>query len=337
MIINKNAPALLQGYLNYALTIKALSPKTVQCYERDIMLFFKYLIMATHEYRMLENVTDERVHDEMTEERITSVTRDDIYGFLFYIADDRASSVQTRKRRLSGLSNFYKYLKFEEHLIEDVPTDNIPQPKAEKHTPKYLVADEWERLLDTAHANSRFPERDVCILTFALNLGLRRSELEGINTSDVKISRERSYIHIRGKGNKERDIPLNDSCISAYENYIEKRILAKYESAGPALFISKQGKRMDGNTICKMIKKFALMAGLDPEITTHSLRHTFATNTVRIPGAAIDQVQVLMGHESIATTSIYRHVSNEGLDDIIKNNPANQPHQYELDIDEEKK
>lgn len=332
MAKTRNAPVLLQSYLNWALTIKGLSEKSCENYERDIMLFFRYLLMVRHEYKAIENVTEKRVHDEIKSSDITSVTRDDILGFLYFLADDRHASVASRKRRISALSNFYRFLRYEENLIEDVPTENIPHPKMPKHTPKYLTMDEWELLLDTTAHESKFPERDVCIITFALNLGLRRSELENINTSDVKISKDRSYLHVKGKGNKERDIPLNESCIAAFEKYNDLRLLAKYEDAGPALFISKQGKRMSASMIYKMVKKMALIAGLDPEVTTHSLRHTFGTNTISIPGAAIDQVQILMGHESIATTSIYRHVSSEGLDAIIKNNPANQPRQYEMDL-----
>lgn len=320
-------PVLLRGYINRNLATGHLTPKSAENYTEDIMLFFKYLVMVEHEYRCLENVTDQRVLDEIKDEQILAVTKDDVWGFVLHMREDRHLKDATVKRRINAISNLYKDLRDQEDLLTALPTEGVKTVNKEKKTPVFLTEEEWEKLLDTTARTSRYKERDVCIILFLLNLGLRRGEIEALSIGDVKLTKKEkdSFIHIYGKGRKERNIPLNATCIEAYRAYMAVRPHAATEEDAKALFLSNRGKRMTASAIYKMIKHMAKEAGLSSEVTTHSLRHTFGTNSIKL--GTINQVQKLMGHESITTTTIYTHISDEGLTDIINANPANQPRQ----------
>jgi len=325
----RRVPALLGAYINRNLATGHLTEKSAENYTNDIMLFFKYLVMLSHGYRRLENVSDERVCDEIKDEQILAVSKDDVWGFVLHMRKDRHLKDATIKRRINAIANLYRELRDQEDLIDVLPTEGVKIDNKEKKTPVFLTQEEWEELLETTARVSRYKERDICIVLFLLNLGLRRGEIEALDSADVKITRSGSYIHIHGKGRKERNLPLNETCIESYRRYMKARPHAATEADSFALFLSNRGKRMTASAIYKMIKHMAKEAGLSPEVTTHSLRHTFGTNAIKI--GTINQVQKLMGHESIATTTIYTHISDEGLADIINANPANQPRQYTLE------
>ena len=329
MAEERRVPVLLRSYIEKNLASGHLTPKSAENYTNDIMLFFKYLVMVRHEYHSLENVNDEKVLAEIKDEQILAVTKDDVWGFVLHMRKDRHLKDATIKRRINAVSNLYRDLRDDEDLITVLPTEGVKIDNKEKKTPVFLTREEWERLLDTTAQVSRYKARDICIILFLLNLGLRRGEIETLNAADVKLSRHGSYIHIHGKGRKERNLPLNETCIEAYKNYMAVRPHAATETDSFALFLSNRGKRMTASAIYKMIKHMAKEAGLSPEVTTHSLRHTFGTNAIKV--GTINQVQKLMGHESIATTTIYTHISDEGLADIINANPANQPRQYTME------
>lgn len=331
MSYNEKVPALLDAFCR-KLSTKA-TKVTAENYKSDIMMFFKFLIMVKHEFKSIKNVSAERVYNEMKDAQIIAVTSDDVEAFASYLKYDRENKENSVKRRLMAIQKFYNYLKTKEGLIEKLPTEGVMEDYGygEKKTPRFLVQDEWERLLDATEreSNEREKERNLCIITFLLHLGLRRGEIEGLDIGDVKISKDRSYVLIHGKGNKERVIPLDDACINAFRKHMEKRNKAATEHDSYALFLSKRGTRLTASSIYKMVKRMCKAAGLSSDITTHSLRHTFGTNSIRV--GSINQVQKLMGHTSITTTTIYTHISDEGLDDIIKNSPINNEHQYEFE------
>lgn len=324
-------PVLLDAFLR-RMGGKA-TDATVENYKNDIMMFFKYLIMVRHEYKSIKNVSEKRVYEEMKDADIIAVTPDDVEGFVMYLREDRKNKDNSIKRRMMAIKKFYGYLKTKEGLIDKLPTEGVIEEVGygEKKTPRFLIQDEWERLLDATarESNPREKERNLCIIIFLLHLGLRRAELVKLDVGDVKISKDRSYVLVKGKGGKERVVPLDDACIDAYQKYLENRNTAATEKASYALFLSKRGTRLTDSSVYKLVKRMCLAAGLSSDITTHSLRHTFGTNTIRV--GSINQVQKLMGHSSITTTTIYTHISDEGLDDIIKNSPINNERQYTID------
>lgn len=320
-----NTPILLNAYINKNIANGHLTMKSAECYRTDIMMFFKYLLMLRGTADRIEEITDEQVYNEIKDEDILKVTKDDIWGFILHLTADRTLASTSVKRRQIALKNFYeKFLRDEEEMIEKSPTTGVNVDARERKTPVYLLPEEWKKLLETARRKSRSPERDVCVLTFLLNLGLRREEIRKLDIGDLKLSEnvDESYIHIHGKGRKERNIPLNEACISAYEAYLPTRPRPADESDASALFLSNRGKRMDAATIYKMFKKYALMSDLAPKVSPHTLRHT-AASIWRKNGASLDEIQVLLGHESITTTTIYAAVPTENFSNIIRNNPAN--------------
>lgn len=331
-------PPLLQRFINYSRTIRGLSEKTLRSYSDDIMLFFRYILMQEHEFKHLENVTTERVKAEMTDEKIVSVDRDTILAFLFFLDEDRSSSVATRKRRLAGLNNFYKYINNEEYrmcgkskepLLDTIPTENIPSIRLEKREPVYLTLEEIDILMATTQKNSHFPERDICILTFFFHLGLRREELSKIDLPDIK----KDEIHIIGKGNKERIIPLDAACKKALKAYLPTRITPDPDNPKDvnALFISRNHNRMSLDAIYTMVKKMSRLAGLSNKISPHPLRHTFAT-LMLTDSDDIVSLQSIMGHSSISTTEKYVHLGSAKHISMINNNPLNREEQFSIKV-----
>lgn len=324
-------PVLLDAFLRKLSTNH--TDTTIEDYKNDLMMFFKYLVMVKHEYRSIENVSVERVCREIKDAEIIAVTSDDVEAFASYLTYDRKNKERSVKRRLMAIKKFYLYLKTKEGVIEKLPTEGVIEDfgDGEKKTPRFLIQDEWEKLLDATkrESNSYEKERNICIITFLLHLGLRRSELEKLDLGDIKTSKDRNYVLVKGKGNKERIVPLDEACVKAYNDYLPTRKRAATEKDSYALFISKQGKRLSASSIYKLVKRMAKAAGLSEDITTHSLRHTFGTNTIRV--GSINQVQKLMGHTSITTTTIYTHISDEGLEEIIQNSPINQERQISLE------
>lgn len=318
-------PALLRRFQNYSRTIKGLSKKTTEDYGKDLIIFFRYLVMVRHEYKSLENVSHQKVYDEVDDAFITAVDRDTILSFLYYLAEDRNCSETTRKRRLSALSNFYQYIRDEEKLISIVPTENIPLPRLPKREPVHLTIDEIDSLMNAVSLNSKFKERDICIFTFFFHLGLRLEEISKINLQDIK----KNVIYIYGKGNKQRILPLDDACLKALKRYLPARITPHDEDIN-ALFTSRNRNRMTTDTIYKMVKKMAKYAGLSSDISPHPLRHTFATLLLE-DSDDIVTLQALMGHESITTTEKYVHLADAKHAQMIQNNPLNKESQFEFE------
>lgn len=304
---------LIRRYLNYRKTILGNSDNTIRNYGIDIELFLRFLALSRTEN---EKGLDEYIKQHK-KELIVKATRDDVLNFMFYLAEDNLSSPATRKRRISAIKGFYKYLKNEEGLITENPAEDIPLPKIEKTVPVYLTADEARLLIQTAKDYSKYPQRDVCILTFFLNLGIRLNELSKINTSDIKSNQK---IVIYGKGQKQRELLLNDACITAYTEYLAFRTPNDSDNA---LFTSQQRKRMSDDMIYRMVKKFAMIAGLDAKISPHKLRHSFATLVLESDPDAILPLQMAMGHESMETTKKYTHITSKKQDELMRLNPLN--------------
>lgn len=212
-------------------------------------------------------------------------------------------------------------------MVEENPAIGIKTPKQEKRIPKYLSLEDSKRLLNvTADENDENKERDYAIITLFLNCGLRLSELVGINISNIDFSE--SKLTVIGKGNKERTIYLNEACIKAIKEYISVRpkegIKVDSKASNKALFLSKRKERISNRTVQYIVERELLKAGLDTsKYSTHKLRHTAATLMYQYGKVDIRALQELLGHESIATTEIYTHVSNEQVRNAVESNPLN--------------
>ena len=195
----------------------------------------------------------------------------------------------------------------------------------DKRLPKYLSLEQSKKLLEVSeNEDNRNYERDHAITTLFLNCGMRLSELVGINIKDINF--EDCQMNVIGKGNKERTIYLNKACIKAINEYLAVRpkegIKKDTKDSDKALFLSERRQRIGKRTVQDIIYKELRLAGIDStKYSVHKLRHTAATLMYQYGGVDIRALQELLGHESIATTEIYTHVSNEQVRNAVESNP----------------
>ncbi len=253
---------------------------------------------------------------------LASITVTDIYDFLSYLANDRSSerhespgiAASARARKLSAIKSFFKYLTVRTKLLEENPVQDLEFPKLRKSLPKYLTLDESKRLLEAVQGPNA--KRDYAILLIFLNCGIRRSELVGLNRSDISEDR----IRVVGKGNKERIVYMGSSCRKAIDDYlIERNKICLSDDR--ALFGSRDGNRISVSAVHRLVKKHLLAAGLDPEqFSAHKLRHTAATLMLS-NGVDLKTLQEVLGHEHLNTTQIYTHVESTELKIAAEANP----------------
>ncbi len=216
----------------------------------------------------------------------------------------------TRARKLSSLRSFVRYLKAIGRIDHD-PTESLEAPFRRRNLPKTLSQQQAEALLDQPEFGQT-PLRDRALLELGYSAGLRASELVGVNLSDVDLGA--MSLNVRGKGNKERVALFGQTCREALVAYADRERVGGEDDA---LFTNAHGKRLTARTVQNVVKRWALRAGLPPEASPHTLRHSFATHLLD-GGADLKTVQQLLGHENLATTQIYTHVSIERLRDAVR-------------------
>ena len=211
------------------------------------------------------------------------------------------------------------------NIIEINPSQNLETPKLDRRLPKYLTLEQSKKLLEVSeNEDNRNNERDHAITTLFLNCGMRLSELVGINIKDINF--EECQMNVIGKGNKERTIYLNKACIKAINEYLAVRpktgVKKDTKNSEKALFLSERRQRIGKRTVQEIIYKELHLAGIDSKkYSVHKLRHTAATLMYQYGGVDIRALQELLGHESISTTEIYTHVSNEQVRNAVESNP----------------
>jgi len=321
-----NSPEIIREFLFYHETIKVHSKKTIDEYFLDLRTFFRFL--KIHKKVVPENTPFEEVSImDIDLKFVADVSINDIYAYLAYLTRDKqvrpnsrnttyGLSATTRARKTAVIRSFYKYLtlKSNNNRLSNNPVADLDSPKLRKSLPSFLTLDESTELLN--NVDGMYRERDFCILTLFLNCGLRISELANINISDIRDD----SIRVLGKGNKERDVYINDACADAISDYLieRKRIANKNE---PALFLSSRRNRISTSTIHSLVKKHLKAAGLDStKYSSHKLRHTAATLMLK-GGVDVRTLQELLGHENLNTTQIYTHIDNEDLREAAIRSP----------------
>ena len=305
MIEREKNPEYLNSFLDYSITILNKSPNSVKEYNYDLVNFFKFMADRFE-------LTDIK---SFTEKYLKKITLNDIHAYVSHLAIDNRSKATTRARKISTIRIFFKYLSQKANILEINPAQNLETPKLEKRMPKYLSLDDSKKLLNAAeNEDNRNYKRDYAITTLFLNCGMRLSELVGININDIDFNE--CKMTVIGKGNKERTIYLNKSCMVAISSYLNSRPpsnMVKHDSknSDKALFLSEQKQRISNRTVQNIITKELKHAGLDSKnLSVHKLRHTAATLMYQYGKVDIRALQEVLGHESISTTEIYTHVAN---------------------------
>ncbi len=326
MINPDQNPEFVNSFLDYSITILNKSPNSVKEYNYDLNMFFKF--MKIH-FKLTKETDFNNIYiKDFSLDNLKRITLDDIHAFLSYLALNQRAKPATRARKISTIRIFFSYLSQKAKLIETNPAQNLETPKLDKRMPKYLSLDESKKLLNvTMDENDEFKERDFAIITLFLNCGLRLSELIGINVQDIDFNEYK--MNVIGKGNKERTIYLNKACINAIKEYIKVRptegLKNDSKASNKALFLSKRKERISKRTVQYIVEKELRKAGLDTsKYSTHKLRHTAATLMYQYGNVDIRALQELLGHESISTTEIYTHVSNEQVRNAVEVNPLNE-------------
>lgn len=312
----REAPPIIQEFLIYMDNIQNKSSLTVDEYYRDLRTFFRY----TLKQRGLAPDTeiDDIDISSVDLALVRSVTFADIIMFLNYCRTDRNNNGATMARKTTVIRQYFSYLVRKVHKLESDPSESLEMPKKKKSLPKYLTLEESEKLLEAVDGANR--QRDYCILVFFLNCGLRLSELMGINLSDINSD---NMLRIRGKGNKERSIYLNEACMKALDGYLRVRPVEGVKDKN-ALFISRNKNRMSRRAIQQVIYDNLAKIGLDGQgYSVHKLRHTAATLMYQKGGVDIRTLQDILGHENLGTTQIYTHVANEQVVAALNANPLN--------------
>lgn len=315
-------PLAVEQYSTYNRSVKARSEKTISEYEHDLLTFFRYICAVRSGTELDDEVLRDIDVSHVTLEDIKKITKEDIMSFIGYTAKQRKNSPVTRSRKLSSIKGFYKYLVVVRAEMSENPAANIDSPRKRTALPKFLSLDESLMLLEAVEKDteSKYRERDYCILTLFLNCGMRLSELTGISLEDID-SGFRS-LRVIGKGNKERIIYLNDACADALEKYLYVRGRDTQIKDKNALFISRNHRRISNQMVQKIVEKYLAKAGLgNKHYSTHKLRHTAATLMYQTGKVDVRVLKDILGHEQLNTTQIYTHVSDKSMEDAMKQNP----------------
>ncbi|MCX8074637.1 MAG: tyrosine recombinase XerC [Clostridia bacterium] len=311
----KDVPQYVEKFLLYINNAKNRSKNTIKEYYYDLRNFFKYIKNEKYNLDYDEKNIDA---SDLDLEFIKEISYDDLNRYIAYLSINKSDKPVTRARKIASLKSFFNFLCFKEKVLTSNPTVELETPKLPKRLPKYLTLDESKALLHSI--DGKFKERDFAIITLFLNCGLRLSELIQIDIANIKTDK----LNIIGKGNKEREIHLNRSCLEAINNYIKVRQKVGNIVDRNALFLSTRGKRISNRMVELIVKKYIVCAGLDPKkFSPHKLRHTAATLMHKHSGVDIRALQQILGHESISTTEIYTHIDNEQIKAALDSNPLN--------------
>ncbi len=310
-------PKDIRDFLFYLDVVTGKSKKTIYEYYLDLRYYFKFLKALNN--NSLSNIDNVDILD-VDIEFIKKVTLEDTYQYLYHMKEDRKCSNRTLNRKCCSIRGFFKYLYNKTKKIDYNPMENLESSSLPRTLPKHLSLDECEKLLSSANDGNN-SKRDFAILTLFLNCGMRLSELVGINLSDLG----NDYLTITGKGNKQRNIYLNDACKDAINDYLahERRHDNLTDDARKALFISNKGNRITRRRVQQVVEEHLKKCGLsDKKYSVHKLRHTAATLMYRYGNTDIRVIQEILGHENLGTTQIYTHVDSEQIKDAIDSNPV---------------
>jgi integrase/recombinase XerC len=315
--MNDSLP-LIDRFLAYLIDERHFSPYTSRCYGLDLRQFAEYLSV---EFGLDSDSAAEQAALDAGPQRcgefastitgrIMAADAETIRGFLARMSEQQYSAA-TMARKIATLRSFHKWAE-RRSFVRSNPMVLIRTPKQSKRLPKAISVEEIERLLSAPNDRELLGARDRAILETLYSTGIRVSEVVGINRGDLDESGE--AIIIRGKGRRERLVPLGSHALAALRRYLDT-LDAELARAGvsvapeAALFVNKHGGRLSSRSVRRKVSKYLAEVGLDPDISPHTIRHSFATHLLE-NGADLRSVQELLGHQSLSSTQVYTHLSN---------------------------
>ena len=298
-------PPEIETFLEHLEKERGLSPNTIEAYRRDLAEFGRFLgrYYGTGDWSW------------------GGVDRLALRGFLGHLTR-RGLSKRSSARALSAVRSLYRFL-HQEEVVDANPARAVGSPKLDRYLPAYLDRGQMERLFDRAAARAadgRYADvRNLAVLELFYSTGMRLAELQGLNRRDIDLVAQQAKV--RGKGRKERIVPLGDHAVRALRSYEARRdeLVRRLGASADklAFFLSDRGKRLPRRTIQESVTRLLASVDEDAGLSTHSLRHTFATHLLDA-GADLRAVQELLGHASVATTQIYTHTSVERLKQVYR-------------------
>ncbi len=325
--MNENPP-IVDEFLNYLNFERHFSPHTAKCYSADLRQFCEFLSADGSSAGSIDTAT--RVSEPFgggapashpttatttptatlstVQQALLKMDPEEVRRFLMFL-DSKDYSKSTTARKLATLRSFYKFC-LRRGYVSSNPLTSIRTPKQQKRLPKYLELDQILKLLQAPDDTTLLGSRDRAMLEVMFSTGVRVSELVDLGVADVDFMGE--CIRVRGKGRKERISPVSPSALSALRRFLEIRNKDPRASQfdQETLFINKHGRRLSTRSVRRKLDKYLLEAGLDPTISPHTLRHSFATHMLN-NGADLRSVQELLGHQSISTTQTYTQMINK--------------------------
>ena len=278
----------IDKYLEYLKVERKYSNKTILSYKDDLIEYNEFLG---------NNFTN-----------ILNIDMNIVNNYMKYLYD-RKITKSSISRKLSSIRGLYNYL-VREDIIKENHFNKIQNPKRELYLPKFLKDEELDKIFSVCNSNNPTEERDTLIIELLYATGVRVSELVNIKIKDI--NREEKLIKVLGKGNKERMVIYNNHTKKALDTYLKDGYNYFNKKSSEYLILNKNGNKLSERYIREIINKKVSQASLDIKISPHTLRHTFATDILE-NGADLMTVKELSGHESLNTTSIYTHITNEQI------------------------
>ncbi len=283
----------MKDFIYHLSVEKGLADNTLDSYQRDLRKYLQFL--------QAQNINS---FGQTSRRQITA-----------YLSEQQSKGLapSTITRSLASIRSFYQYL-LKEQIITENPAVELESPKSEKKLPHVLSFQDIELLLEQPRTDCIIGMRDKAMLELIYATGIRVSELVSLNLNHANI--KMGFLRCDGKGGKERMIPLGSVAIKSLQDYLkysrEKYVKNKEEKA---LFLNQHGNRLTRQGFWKILKKYVLRAGINTEITPHTLRHSFATHLLE-NGADLRSVQEMLGHADISTTQIYTQVTRKKIKEI---------------------
>ena len=284
---------ILEDYRNYLKIERGMSPNTVTSYVHDV----------------------ECLLDDFPDKEPSAIGPDDISSHLA----SRKLSKRSQSRALSAIRSFFDWCVAEGDTKAN-PGERVDSPKIGRYLPEVLSVDEVEAILDSVDLKARFGRRDRAILEVLYSCGLRVSEASALQIQDVFL--DEGFIRVIGKGNKQRLVPMGEPAVQALRNHIADRAVEPLSRDDQSyVFLGRNGTPLTRISIFNLVKKQAMIAGIQKEISPHTFRHSFATHLVE-GGADLRVVQEMLGHSSILTTEIYTHINRATWQaDVLEHHP----------------